>query len=199
MTQQFQQDRELGWDDTIQQDSTEGILLPPGDYIFEVQKFERARYTPGPNSKLPPCNMAKLELKITTDQGDAMVFNNLYLHTSTEGLLSAFFSAIGQKRKGEPLRMNWNLVTGAKGAVKIKNREYNDKKYNEVDRFYPNDPTYYESKEMPDIVKQLTQPAGGFQQSAQNAQNYQQPQQQTQPQQPAQNAQQQGGYQPGQF
>lgn len=174
MTQQFQQDRELGWDDTIQQDSTEGLLLPPGDYIFEVQKFERARYTPGPNSKLPACNMAKLELKITTEQGTAIVFNNLYLHTSTEGLLSAFFSAIGQKRKGEPLQMNWNLVTGAKGAVKIKNREYKDKKYNEVDRFYPNDASYYQTKEMPDIVKQLSP-------STQNA------------------AQQGGGYQPGQF
>lgn len=177
MTQQYQQDRELGWDDTIQQDSSEGLLLPPGDYIFEVQKFERARYTPGQNSKLPACNMAKLELKITTDQGTAIVFNNLYLHTSTEGLLSAFFAAIGQKRKGEPLRMNWNQVTGAKGAVKIKNREYKDNKYNDVDRFYPNDPTYYENKEMPDIVKQL----GGYQQST--------------GQQPTQ----QNGYQAGQF
>jgi len=180
MTQQFQQERELGWDDTIQQDSTEGLLLPPGDYIFEVQKYERARYTPGPNSKLPPCNMAKVELKIVTDQGTAIVFNNLYLHTSTEGLLSAFFAAIGQKRKGEQLQMNWNLVAGSKGAVKIKHREYKDKKYNEVDRFYPNDGSYYENKEMPDIVKQLNQPVGGYQQ-------------------PTQNNVQQGGYQPGQF
>lgn len=121
MTQQFQQDRELGWDDTIVQDSEGGIVLAPGDYIFEVVKFERARYTPkSGDSKLPACNMAKLELKIDSPQGTATVFNNLYLHTSTEGLLSAFFASIGQKKKGEPLQMNWNLVTGAKGAVKIK-------------------------------------------------------------------------------
>ncbi len=30
MTQQFQQDRELGWDDTIVQDSEGGIVLAPG-------------------------------------------------------------------------------------------------------------------------------------------------------------------------
>ena len=130
MTQQFQQDRELGWDDTIVQDSEGGIVLAPGDYIFEVVKFERARYTPkSGDSKLPACNMAKLELKIESPQGTATVFNNLYLHTSTEGLLSAFFASIGQKKKGEPLQMNWNLVTGAKGAVKIKNRTYKDNTY----------------------------------------------------------------------
>ncbi|MGM0124709.1 hypothetical protein IGI37_002103 [Enterococcus sp. AZ194] len=214
MTQQFQQDHELGWDDTITQDSSEGgIVLAPGDYIFEVVKFERARYTPkSSSSKLPPCNMAKIELKIESNQGTATVFNNLYLHTSTEGLLSAFFASIGQKRKGEKLKMNWGLVTGARGVVKIKNRTYNDSIYNDVDRFYPSDPSYYTTKEMPAIVQQLQQgqaqtPPNPYQQSAPSyqttpAQNYQQPQQQpttppVQPQQPQQP--QLPGYQAGAF
>lgn len=192
MTQQFQQERELGWDDTITQDGGDGgILLAPGDYIFEVQKFERARYTPGPTSKLPPCNMAKLELKIQSDQGTAIVFNNLYLHTSTEGLLSAFFASIGQKKKGEPLQMNWNMVIGAKGVVKIKHRTYKDNTYNDVDRFYPLDASYYTTKEAPEAVKQLQQPQQGYQ-APPMQQNYQ-PQQTQQPLQPTQ------GYQPGAF
>jgi hypothetical protein len=204
MTQQYQQERELGWDDTITQDSEGGITLAPGDYIFEVAKFERARYTPGPNSKLPACNMAKLELKIQSDQGSATVFNNLYLHSSTEGLLSAFFASIGQKVKGAPLQMNWNMVTGAKGAVKIKNRTYNDNTYNDVASFYASDPSYYQNKEMPAIVQQLHQSQQGYQ--APPAQNYQQPALQQQA--PAQNYQQQTpppaqpqaqGYQPGAF
>lgn len=191
MTQNFQQDHELSWDDTIQNDSTDSIVLAPGDYIFEVEKFERARYTPGPNSKLPACNMAKLTLKVASEKGTAIVFNNLYLHTSTEGLLSAFFASIGQKVKGAPLQMNWNMVTGAKGAVKIKNRTYKDNTYNDVDRFYPSDSSYYVSKEMPDIVKQLQQPQ----------QSYQAPQQtfNTQPQQGFTNQTQQGGFTPGAF
>lgn len=192
MTQNFQQDHELSWDDTIQNDSTDPVVLEPGDYIFEVEKFERARYTPGPSSKLPACNMAKLTLKIASEKGTAIVINNLYLHTSTEGLLSAFFASIGQKVKGAPLQMNWNMVTGAKGAVKIKNRTYKDNTYNDVDRFYPSDSSYYVSKEMPDIVKQLQQPQ----------QSYQAPQQQnfnTQPQQGFNNQPQQGGFTPGAF
>lgn len=184
---QFQQERELGWDDTITQDSEGGIVLAPGDYIFEVTKFERARYTPGPNSKLPACNMAKIEMKIKSEQGTAIVFNNLYLHTSTEGLLSAFFASIGQKKKDAPLQMNWNMVTGAKGAVKIKNRTYKDNTYNDVDRFYPSDASYYTTKQMPEIVQQLQQPQQGYQAAPQNNWNQQAPQQ---PQQ---------GFQPGQF
>ena len=184
-----QMDRELGWDETIQQDTTDFILLTPGDYTFEVSKFERARYTPGPNSKLPPCNMAKIELKIQSEQGTAIVFHNLYLHTSTEGMLSAFFSAIGMKKKGEPTQMNWNAVIGAKGACKIKNREYKDNKYNEVQSFYAKDPSYYIGKDTPAIVQQLNQPVAGYQAPPQQ---YQQPNTQ-QPQ------QQQGGYQPGAF
>ena len=190
MTQQFQQERELGWDDTITADGGEGgIVLTPGDYVFEVVKFERARYTPSPTAKLPACNMAKLELKIQSEQGTAIVFNNLYLHTSTEGLLSAFFASIGQKVKGAPLQMNWNTVTGAKGAVKIKNRTYKDNIYNEVDRFYPSDASYYTTKEMPEVVKQLQAPVQGYQAPPAQPQ-YQAPQQPTQPVQ---------GYQPGAF
>lgn len=192
MTQNFQQDHELGWDDTIQNDSSEPVVLEPGDYIFEVEKFERARYTPGPNSKLPACNMAKLTLKVASEKGTAIVFNNLYLHTSTEGLLSAFFSSIGQKKKGEPLRMNWNMVTGSKGAVKIKNRTYNGNTYNDVDRFYPSDPSYYTTKEMPEIVKQLQQPAQSYQAAPQQIFN-------SQPQQGFNNQPQQGGFTPGAF
>ena len=37
-------DRELSWDDEIEKDSGEFILLPEGDYEFTVESFERARY-----------------------------------------------------------------------------------------------------------------------------------------------------------
>lgn len=179
-----QPDHELGWEDSIQQDTPDFILLTPGDYIFEVAKYERARYTPRPNSKLPPCHMAKVELKVESSQGVATVFHNLYLHTSTEGMLSAFFAALGMKKKGESLQMNWNNVVGSKGACKIKNREYNGNKYNEVQSFYGKDASYYQNKAMPDIIQQLGQLSQGYQPPQQT--NYQQPQQQ-------------GGFTPGAF
>ncbi|EUJ64831.1 hypothetical protein [Listeria fleischmannii] len=135
------QEHELGWDDTIEREST-FVLLPEGDYDFTVTKMTRGRYDPKPNSKIPACNMAKLELTIHShEHGDQTILHNLYLHTQTEGLLSAFFVGIGQKKKGEPLKMDWNNVVGATGRAKIKINQYmnqsgEERQNNQVARFY---------------------------------------------------------------
>ncbi|SFE10990.1 hypothetical protein SAMN04487969_101102 [Paenibacillus algorifonticola] len=196
-------ERELGWDDTIEKDGGGGfVLLPVGDYFFTVAKFERGRFSG--SEKMPACNQAKLELTVhSQEHGDVTVFHNLYLHTKTEGLLSNFFSAIGQKRKGETLRMNWNAVIGSKGKAKIEVREYKskgeDRAANQVKTFFAYEDAF---------------PAGqpqGYQQQAPQ-QSYQPPQQQPYQQQPPQynpapfpgqtgqpQPPQQGGWAPGQF
>ena len=116
-------ERELGWDDVISKE-TDFILLPEGDYDFKVSKIERKRYAPGPNAKLPPCNMVEITMVIESDKGSAHIFDNLYLHTRTEGMLSAFFLSIGHKKKGEELKMDWNKVVGACGRATIEINEY---------------------------------------------------------------------------
>ncbi|MDU5143541.1 MAG: hypothetical protein E6230_15285 [Paenibacillus dendritiformis] len=181
-------ERELGWDDTIEKDGGEYILLPEGDYNFTVAKFERARFSGSAN--LPPCNQAKLELTIHCPKnGNVTVFHNLFLHTKTEGLLSAFFSAIGQKKKGEPLRMNWNAVIGAKGRCQLEHNKYTkdgrELVNNQVKRFYPYD-EYLKHAQGNAIPPQQTQ------------QNYQQ-QPQQQYQQPFPTGQQGGNWSAGQF
>lgn len=35
-------ERELNWDDEIEKDGNEFVLLPEGDYDFTVESFERA-------------------------------------------------------------------------------------------------------------------------------------------------------------
>ena len=110
-------ERELGWDDEIEKDSGEFILLPEGDYNFTVESFERGRH--GGSEKLPACNKAILRLRIDTGEGSALINHNLFLHTKTEGMISAFFTSIGQKKKGEKIKMNWNAVVGAKGRCKV--------------------------------------------------------------------------------
>lgn len=131
-------DRELNWDDTITEDSKEFVLLPDGDYEFVVTDVERQRYEG--SDKLPPCNKAVIHIMIDTPLGIATVKSNLYLHTKTEGLVSAFFGSIGQKKKGEPLRMNWPKVVGAKGRCKISQYTGNNGlQYNEVKRFLPSE------------------------------------------------------------
>lgn len=132
-------ERELGWDDEIEKDSGDFILLPEGDYDFTVESFERGRH-PG-SDKLPPCNKAILKLRIDTDEGAAVITHNLFLHTKTEGMISAFFTSIGQKKKGEKIKMNWNAVIGASGRCKVGIRTWNgndgkDHRSNEIKKFY---------------------------------------------------------------
>ena len=132
-------ERGFDWDDTITKDAGEFILLPEGDYNFIVESFERGRHTG--SEKLPPCNKAILTLRIDAPEGTVKITHNLFLHTKTEGMLSAFFSSIGQKKKGEPLKMNWGYVPGASGKCKVGIHTYTkdgeERKNNDIKRFYP--------------------------------------------------------------
>ena len=114
--------RELDWDDSIEKDS-DYVLLPEGDYEFVVESVERARH-PG-SDKIPPCNKAIVKLRIDSQYGTALIRHNLFLHTNMEGMLSAFFTAIGQKKKGEKLKMNWGSVPGSTGRAHVKPKQYN--------------------------------------------------------------------------
>ena len=134
-------DRELGWDDEIEKES-EFTLLKEGDYNFRIETFERSRYQGG--DKIPPCNMAIVHIHIDSPEGSTTIQHRLYLHTKCEGLLSAFFGAIGQKQKGERISMNWNKVPGSTGRCRIKIREYTNKNgekqlSNQISKFYPKD------------------------------------------------------------
>lgn len=131
-------ERELGWDDEIQQES-EFTLLSEGDYDFEVTSFERGRSSG--SDKIPPSNMAILTLKVTDGRNSTTITERLVLHTKLEWKLSQFFIAIGQKKHGEPLKMNWNRVVGAKGRCKVKIETYTnkygeEKQSNKIDKYY---------------------------------------------------------------
>lgn len=131
--------RELGWDGTIEHDGAEFVILPEGDYDFEVVDFERARH--GGSEKLPPCNKAIVHIKVDAPQGSTTIKHNLFLHTITEGMLCAFFTGIGQRKKGEKLTMNWNKVVGSQGRAKIvirkwTNDEGREMTFNEIKKFY---------------------------------------------------------------
>lgn len=133
-------EKELQWDDTIEKESSDFILLPEGDYNFTVESFERGRHTG--SDKLPACNKAILTLKIESEEGTALITHNLFLHSKTEGLLSAFFTCIGLKKKGEPLKMNWGKVTGSSGRCKVGihpyiNKDGEERKSNNIKKFYP--------------------------------------------------------------
>lgn len=134
------EDHEFGWDDEIENDGAGFMLLTEGDYDFEVASFERGRFAG--SDKMPPCNQATVFLKITGrdaqtgKEGEASIRHRLLLHTKTEWTLCEFFTGIGQRKRGEKLKMNWNLVVGSRGKAKVGIKEYNGKKYNEIKKFY---------------------------------------------------------------
>lgn len=129
-------DGEIEFDGTIEQDAQEFVTLAPGEYDFVVTDVEKGRYEGSKNQGgLPPCNMVKVRLEIQSNQGVAVVYDNIYLHTRVEWRISSFFACIGQKKKGEPLRMDWNAVRGARGKAKITNREYNGNTYNNLSSY----------------------------------------------------------------
>ena len=147
-------DRELDWEDDIQESGQEYTLLPNGDYPFDVIKFERGRFDG--SAKLPPCKMAILTLRVDGgDLGDVTIKHNLFLHTKCEGLLCSFFTGIGLQKPGETIAMPWSKVVGAHGRASVeihewKKRDGTDGYSNRVLRFLaPPDEKAYNEQQKP--------------------------------------------------
>lgn len=136
----------LDWNDSIETDGQEFVLLPEGDYNFVVTNFERGRFPGGP--KVPACNKASITVQVSTESGIAVVKFDLLLYRSLEWRISSFFRCIGQKKHGEKLTMNWNTVVGSRGRAHFKQRTYTnqygeDKVVNDLDKFYDYKPEYF--------------------------------------------------------
>lgn len=129
----------IGWNDEIEDDGSQFVLLAPGDYEFTVEDMKAEKY-PG-SAKIPAnVNVARITLRIPSEDGIAQVKADLILYTSLEWKLSEFFRSIGQKKHGEKLKPNWKAVKGSSGKVRIKNGSFTGKdgkthQTNEVERF----------------------------------------------------------------
>jgi len=128
----------MDWNDSIENDGQEYVILPEGDYNYVVINFERGRFPGG--AKIPACNKATITVQVTTREGVSIVKFDLLLYRSLEWRISAFFRSIGQKKHGEKLSMNWNTVIGSKGRARFKQRTYvnqsgEEKTVNDLERF----------------------------------------------------------------
>lgn len=176
---------ELAWDGVIEKDAPDFILLKEGDYDFEITNFERQRHPGSQSGKLPPCPKAVITLRVEGvdkdgNPGVATITHNLFLHSSCEGLLSAFFTGIGRKRKGERLNMDWSNLIGVRGFAHIGVREWTGRdgetKYsNEVKRFYsPEDAAIIKAKNGVAPAQNPVQPKQSFHVSGQQAPRFEQ-------------------------
>lgn len=105
----------FGWNDAIENDGQEQetlIVVPEGDYDFKIVDFQRAKAKSG-------ANMAHLTMRVESDKGASLIHEYIVLTSSQEWKISAFFRAIGQKKRGERVAMDWSKVNGAKGRAHV--------------------------------------------------------------------------------
>lgn len=85
--------------------------------------------------------MAKVYFVIESEKGSTNITENFMLHSSLEWKLSELFAAIGLKKKGEKISMNWTQVPGAIGRAHIIVDTYlkdgEERKINRIKRLYP--------------------------------------------------------------
>lgn len=142
----------MDWNDSIENDGQEFVILPDGEYNFTVTNFERGRFPGG--QKIPACNKATITIQVDSKDGIAVVKFDLLLYRSLEWRISQFFRSIGQKKHGEKLTMDWNKVIGSRGRAKFKQRSYTalngeERVTNDVDRFIDYDETFFIEEELP--------------------------------------------------
>jgi len=141
----------FGWDSEIKNDGGDFKLLDPGKYPFTVKTLEKS-YHNG-SSKVPPCPMAIVTLRVN---GETDVTERFMLDDSLEWKLCQFFTAIGDRKSGEALKMNWDAIYGKSGWVEIEHREYEKegekRKANQVAR-------YIDPADVPAIQAQAAAPA----------------------------------------
>ncbi len=142
----------MDWNDAIEEDGQEYVLLPEGDYNFTVTNFERGRFPGG--QKVPACNKATITVQVDTKEGIATVKFDLLLYRSLEWRISSFFRCIGQKKHGEKLTMDWNKVIGSKGRAHFKQRSYTnnqgeEKFTNDIDRFIDYNEEFFFPNDLP--------------------------------------------------
>lgn len=136
----------FNWDDEISNESSGFDLIPEGDYDFTVEKFERGQHDG--SDKIPACKKAIVTFTIWGANDKISITENFFLCSKMEWKLSSLFLALGLKKHGEPLKMNWSEITGRKGkchvyvdTFKKKDDEPGEKtgKSNKIKKFYAYD------------------------------------------------------------
>lgn len=125
------QTNDLGWDDEFAaEESARSVLLPEGDYWFEVVKLERARHSG--SAKTPPCNKAVVTFRIYSPLGEATLTENFFVIDLdwARNKMTAFFAGIGIASQEDVevrgrVRPVWTPeIIGRRGVCHIAPRSY---------------------------------------------------------------------------
>lgn len=151
------------WDSEINNESSDFVLLPEGDYDFTVEKFERGTFDG--SDKLPACKKAIVTFTIWGAEDKISVTENFPLCSKLEWKLSSLFLSVGMKKHGEPLRMNWTGLVGQKGRCHVftEPSKNSDKLFNKIKKFYAYDEDVQTIKPASQPVQYNTTSSSGWQ------------------------------------
>ena len=117
--------RAIGWEDEIENDGTQWVLLPEGDIVSRWNPLkERIIRVPESFRHV----LKQFCISESTRRRAVVPLRIIVLFTTMEWKLSEFFRSIGQKQHGEKLRMNWSAVPGAAGQCKIGIHKFTQKR-----------------------------------------------------------------------
>ena len=124
-------------DSEIKQDgaSTDFVLLPKGEYPFEISKVSFSNYQPKPGKTTgitKPCKMITLGLIVDGgDKGKSWVDENLYFYPTCMYRILSVFKSVGLISDGYKGSLPWDQLKGASGSAKVDIEQFFSKKYNE--------------------------------------------------------------------
>ena len=136
-------DMELGWDGEITCNSKNFVELPPGDYDFTIDRYERSYFNG--SEKVRATDMAIVYFNIRTPDGQETQIRDSYiLLKSFQWKIAQLFVGVGLMKEGETKGMNWPALPGLSGRAKISldpDRKDPSKKYNHIEKIYPKEDT----------------------------------------------------------
>ena len=161
------ENREIGWGEEVLGEEQQFVLLPEGEYDFIVDNVNYVRKTVDNTT----CGFSEIVCRIKSQDGDVIVKSSIKLVQKMMWKITEFFVCIGMGRVGQKFKTDWPATRGRTGRLKISHRDFNGKKYNQVDKFIAPKP-----QQTTPTVAQATMPQTGW------VPQGQQPPQQTWPQ-----------------
>lgn len=131
-------ERELDWEDEIEDTGNDYIDIPDGVYDFLVESVEYGRSNG--TDKIPACKQVIVHLLIGVPGiGQARLNAYFTLWSTLQWKICDFYKSIGlQQNNDQKVKMRWN-ITGAKGRCEINHyqKKGSNKSYNQIKRFIP--------------------------------------------------------------
>ena len=115
-----QDDDIIDFDSTIENDGENFTTLPEGDEVeFEIEEIEKGRSKDGTKPQV----RVKMMCTSVTGHGRTTITDYITMTRKSEWKLCEFFTALGKRKHGEKLQLDWE-IDSARGRATVSVDEY---------------------------------------------------------------------------